>query len=104
MIEDNFHQYTRIAVYALIQLIIIIAAILFVIKHTNLATILILIGAVFSGLMQIVTPIIYQYYLGDNDIFFQLNFIISLISSVFYALFGIGLLLLALGYKKPQIN
>tara|TARA_R110002012_G_scaffold322096_1_gene555410 strand:+ start:94294 stop:94608 length:315 start_codon:yes stop_codon:yes gene_type:complete len=104
MIEDSFHQYISIAAYALIQCIIIIAAILFFIKHTNLATILILIGAVGSGLMQIVTPIIYQYYLVDNAIFLQINFIISLISSVFYAVFGIGLLLLALGYKKLQIN
>lgn len=104
MIEDSIYQYTSSVLYALIQLLIIVAAIILALKNQSLATMLILIGAILSGLMQIITPILYSYFIDSTDNFLKLNFIISLISSVFYALFGIGLLLLALSYKKHQIN
>ncbi len=100
MIKDNIYEYIANIVYGFIQLLIIVAAIVLIIKNQNLATVLILTGAVLSGLMQIITPIFYSYYFNDTPNFSSLTSIISLLSGAFYALFGVGLLLLALSFKK----
>lgn len=100
MIEENLFQVASTVIYALIQLIIIAAAIILVIKKVSIATVLLLTGAILSGLMQIIIPIVYANYLGLTDDFLSLNFLMNLISSIFYAIFGVGLLLLAINYKK----
>ena len=104
MTEHSLFQYTGHILHLLIQVIIVAAAIILVVKNQNFPTILILTGAILSGLMQVVTPFLYNYYSGITEDFLQLTVLISLISGLFYAIFGVGLFILAIRFKKEQIN
>lgn len=46
MLEETILNYAGNIIFGLIQILVIVAAIIFVIKHTNLATILIVVGVV----------------------------------------------------------
>lgn len=101
MLDDPLFQLATGAVYGLIQLLIIAAAIILVLKKQSLSSILMLVGAILSGFLQILTPIIYRYYTGEPDNFLSLNFLMNIISVSFYTLFGLGFLLFAINFKKP---
>ena len=92
---------TRIApfVFGFIQLLIIVACIIIVTKKTNIGTIIMLIGAILSGLMDIVRPIVYAMDFSD---FMLTNNILTVLSAIFYGVFGLGLLLFAIDLSKPN--
>lgn len=86
-------------VFGFIQFIIIIACIILVSKKSSIGTIVMLVSSILSGLMDIIRPIVYSF---DIDNFMLVNNVFTVLSAMFYGLFGLGLLLFVINFKKPK--
>ena len=86
-------------VFGFIQFIIIIACVILVSKKSSIGTIVMLVSSILSGLMDIIRPIVYSF---DVDNFMLVNNIFTILSAMFYGLFGLGLLLFVINFNKPK--
>lgn len=97
--EDSELIITKLApfVFGFIQFIVIIACIILVSKKSSIGAIIMLISSVLSGIMDIVRPIVYSLDIGD---FMLTNNIFTVLSAMFYGLFGLGIILFSLNFRK----
>lgn len=98
--EESDLIITKLApfVFGFIQLIVIIACIILVSKKGSIGAIIMLISSILSGIMYIVRPIVYSLDIGD---FMLINNVFTVLSVMFYGLFGLGIILFSVNFRKP---
>ncbi|EDM43295.1 hypothetical protein SCB49_01032 [unidentified eubacterium SCB49] len=89
-------------VFWIVEIIILIACIILVVKHKNTSFKMMLAGIVLSMLLATIKTIIFALPIFDTDIEQRLftNGILSILQAIGYSLFGLGLIIYALNYNK----
>ena len=103
--EYEILTYIGTSISWLIQLLILIACIILVIKNKSIHFKMMLFGTILTILFSLTSTILFvvQSHNFNMDQILFYNGLIGIIKAIVYSLFGLGLLLFALNIKKQRV-